>query len=471
MPRIGGKRVSLGTKIMTTVSVASLSALYNRLFPERQIYHRCNGQVQFTTISGRTQLVALTGMVLVLGWVAYASVNVMFTEQINARMQSNLKEQKRRFDTELSSVMADYERLQTGVMVVRDELEVALRELEERQQQVDAVFDQQSSLHDQDGPTIDQMRAHVFAPPEPSRTSSVSVLNTIDPDPVPRQSRPVEFVAAPPVDGLSMLFRDVSENLQGQEEMSQSVTIIAGLERRVAQLQNTQFGDLIELEEVTGDRIARLETALRQTGVDFMPEVERHMLTLESDGLNGQGGPFISATADDLSSEELDSHAFARKTFRIGRHLRYLSALQKTFGALPVTRPTDAYRITSPFGVRSDPFTGRLSKHAGIDIGGRRGTPVVATASGKVKKAGFVGGYGRLVSIKHGNGFETVFGHLNSIKVKSGDVVKRGDVIGTLGNTGRSTAPHLHYEIKYNGKARDPMHFFEAGRYVFENEG
>lgn len=114
--------------------------------------------------------------------------------------------------------------------------------------------------------------------------------------------------------------------------------------------------------------------------------------------------------------------------------------------------------ITDGFGRRKDPFTGHQAFHRGLDISARRGTPISAPADGVVVFTGRDGGLGKVIRISHGFGFKTTYGHLDRILVQSGDEVRRGDQIGLLGNTGRSTGPHLHYEVHVDGRAVNPLY-------------
>ena len=113
--------------------------------------------------------------------------------------------------------------------------------------------------------------------------------------------------------------------------------------------------------------------------------------------------------------------------------------------------------LTGTFGGRSDPFTGEPGFHQGLDISTEKGQPVYATADGTVESAGYGGDYGNLIVIQHGFGLVTRYGHLSAFHVKAGQAVKRGDVIGYVGSTGRSTGAHLHYEVWMNGKLANPM--------------
>jgi murein DD-endopeptidase MepM/ murein hydrolase activator NlpD len=137
-----------------------------------------------------------------------------------------------------------------------------------------------------------------------------------------------------------------------------------------------------------------------------------------------------------------------------------LLANQEVLDHTPSLRPVEGGYISSGFGYRRDPFTGRTSMHPGVDIPQKSGTPVFATATGQVVYADRYYSYGKLVMIDHDNGYQTVYGHLHTIDVKIGEYVQKGQQVGTVGATGRATAPHLHYEIRIAGKPVDPLDYF-----------
>jgi murein DD-endopeptidase MepM/ murein hydrolase activator NlpD len=122
--------------------------------------------------------------------------------------------------------------------------------------------------------------------------------------------------------------------------------------------------------------------------------------------------------------------------------------------------------ITSGFGARLDPFLGRPALHTGVDFRAISGSPARATAGGTVIIAGEAGGYGNMVEIDHGNGITTRYGHLSEIDVTVGQVVAKDAIIGHTGSTGRSTGPHLHYEVRVDGAPIDPMTFINAGHQI-----
>jgi murein DD-endopeptidase MepM/ murein hydrolase activator NlpD len=134
-------------------------------------------------------------------------------------------------------------------------------------------------------------------------------------------------------------------------------------------------------------------------------------------------------------------------------------ASRKTMVAIPSINPVETMRMTSQFGYRTDPFQGRRKNHKGLDIAGPIGTPIYATADGTIGRAQWVSGYGKYIEIEHGNAIQTRYGHLSAMNVYSGQRVRKGDLIGFMGSTGRSTGSHLHYEVRIAGEPVNPTSF------------
>ena len=180
--------------------------------------------------------------------------------------------------------------------------------------------------------------------------------------------------------------------------------------------------------------------------------------------LGGMGGPlrtlmefewFAPGAIDAIKEVEKESQQLSLHIASLSTAWeRELSIIQ----TLPLNTPMLVdHHISSQFGIRSDPFTGEASRHEGIDFVADYGAPVVSSAPGQVILAQYFGPYGRTVDIDHGRGFTTRYAHLSQIKVSLGDTVNVGDPIGELGNTGRSTGPHLHYEIRFEGRPINPV--------------
>lgn len=134
--------------------------------------------------------------------------------------------------------------------------------------------------------------------------------------------------------------------------------------------------------------------------------------------------------------------------------------------SIPSRKPVDTFKLTSQYGFRADPFAGRRARHKGLDMAGPIGTPIYATADGIVGRAQWVGGYGQYVEVNHGGEIQTRYGHLSQILVQPNQRVTKGQVIGLMGSTGRSTGSHLHYEVRIAGNSVNPMPFISSRDYL-----
>ncbi|SFF60936.1 Murein DD-endopeptidase MepM and murein hydrolase activator NlpD, contain LysM domain [Fontimonas thermophila] len=224
----------------------------------------------------------------------------------------------------------------------------------------------------------------------------------------------------------------------------------AALARRIAQLQ----AHVLRLD-AAGQRLTEIAGLERgEFNFDQPPAV---------------GGPESVVVADNGFDTMLASlDAFERqladreRQFRVLEDLLLTSRLQKE--VRPSGWPIEGGWISSLFGVRTDPFTGRLTRHLGIDFAGRPGADVLAVAAGIVTEAGERDGYGNLVEINHGNGYTTRYGHNSQILVKPGDKVAKGQRIARMGSSGRSTGPHVHFEVLFNGIPVNPEQYINAAR-------
>ena len=200
------------------------------------------------------------------------------------------------------------------------------------------------------------------------------------------------------------------------------------------------------------DRQLALAAALANEDID--PATLRRMgFYPPQAGQEGRGGPF-DGSADPTFKQLFTSW-------------KKLDNLASGAIAVPSDKPVKTAAFTSGYGVRSDPFRGGAAMHAGIDLAGPHGTPIYATADGMVTTAKWnSGGYGNLIKVDHGRGIETRYGHLAQMLVRDGQQVKRGQLIGRMGSTGRSTGNHLHYEVRIDGRAVNPIPFMKSTDYL-----
>jgi murein DD-endopeptidase MepM/ murein hydrolase activator NlpD len=218
----------------------------------------------------------------------------------------------------------------------------------------------------------------------------------------------------------------------------------------IEQEQKTRIDSLTEGASEVTDAIM---TILARAGVKVAADEVAATAPVTGDE-DAIGGPFI---------EPETTEAFDNSLVGLDAALARLESVRSQARKLPFNNPSPASDITSSFGNRLDPFLGRLALHAGIDFRAPTGTRILATAPGTVITAGKTGGYGNMVEIDHGNGITTRYAHLSAILVNVGDRITTGEAIARSGSTGRSTGPHLHYEVRLNGEAVDPMRFLTAG--------
>ncbi len=189
--------------------------------------------------------------------------------------------------------------------------------------------------------------------------------------------------------------------------------------------------------------------------------IDTRRFHLVSGAMGGAYEPMPSASSAPTAKGQPDPQFRA-----LFQSWKRLEQLQQGMAAIPSQRPVDAVTFTSGFGVRSDPFRGGAAMHAGVDIPGRLGTSIYATADGIVARAQWANGYGNLVELDHGKGIQTRYGHLSAILVQPGMHVTRGQLIARMGSTGRSTGSHLHYEVRLDGHAVNPMPFLQSADYL-----
>ncbi len=216
-------------------------------------------------------------------------------------------------------------------------------------------------------------------------------------------------------------------------------------------VEREQTSTLTGVDNAARAATRKFETVIARAGLS--PDT----LKAPPEAQGGVGGPYIAmASGDD---------AFGRAAAETVRDIDAARKLRRLMPHLPLRYPLSGeLTVSSPFGYRPDPFLGRPALHPGVDLVQPYGSTIKATAIGRVIHAGPMGGYGNAVDIDHGNGIVTRYGHMAQVLVSEGQTVKAGEPIGVLGSTGRSTGPHLHYEVRVDGEPVDPERFLTAER-------
>jgi murein DD-endopeptidase MepM/ murein hydrolase activator NlpD len=227
---------------------------------------------------------------------------------------------------------------------------------------------------------------------------------------------------------------------------------------RIRTVQMDQDRLIAQAETFAHSRTDRLRLALKLAGLD-----PAHVARDEGD----LGGPLIEGKDPKALAAVLDvDEGFARRIQHASASLDEMRGLADVVARAPLATPTSGATRSSGFGARFDPITGRPAFHPGLDMAGAFLTPIYATAPGVVSFTGVRSGYGNTIEIDHGNGFKTRYAHLAGVAVGIGQSVAVGQRIGAMGSTGRSTGPHLHYEVWVDGRPQNPDRFLKAGEYV-----
>ncbi len=429
--------------------------------PEQRLFLKSDATTRFVRLRPLTQAISLAVGGLAVGWFLLASA-ILLMDFINAgssrdqiQRQTGLFEQRlndlstdrdlrvaeaagaqERFNLALSQVSAMQERLLVS--------ETRLRELETGIDVIQSTL--RRTIHERD-----EARA-MIAEAKAARTEQAGAA--------PTEAERAQDVATT----LALMANALTETAKDRDAESARVTAEEAKTAAVA-LQKQQlesrnaiiFGKLEDALTISVEPLNKMFTSVGLNPDDLIATVRS--------GYSGQGGPLAPIS---FSSMGLSNSPDEPRINAILQDLDTLNLYRIAAFKVPLGVPLQSrFRLTSDFGGRNDPINGSARMHEGQDLAGDYGTSIFATADGTVTYAGWEGGYGRLIKIRHIFGIETRYGHLSQIDVKVGQKISRGEKIGDMGNSGRSTGSHLHYEVRLSGKPVNPMTFIKAARDVF----
>lgn len=227
------------------------------------------------------------------------------------------------------------------------------------------------------------------------------------------------------------------------------------MEDVIDELKDAEMEVLEKVSKISSREVGKIKGAfseinvpLKKNGLYFNPLANRK---------NGKGGLFVPEPRPQINDKAINA-----KIEAIFSDVEDLEYYKEVAQYVPIGKPVWSYWVTSPYGGRADPFNKKKARHKGVDLASRTGNKIKSMAKGKVIRAEYAGGYGNLVVVDHGNGFVTKYGHMSKIYVKKGQYVEAEEAVGEVGSTGRSTGPHLHYEVLFQGQNVDPMPFVKA---------
>lgn len=249
----------------------------------------------------------------------------------------------------------------------------------------------------------------------------------------------------------ALLQRDIA--ISERDSLKKQMT---SMEETIHEIKQAEMEVLDRIDEIAAKEMGKIKATINSIN-QALKNKGLYYNALANSKRKNSGGPYIPDRKNMVKDKKID--AKISKIFEDYDNLEYY---REVVQYIPMGKPVWSYWVTSQYGSRSDPFNGKRARHKGMDLASRTGNKIKIKAKGKVIRAEYAGGYGNLVVVDHGNGFQTKYAHMNKIYVKKGQYVEYDEVLGEVGTTGRSTGPHLHYEVLYMGKNVDPMPFLKA---------
>ncbi|MFZ5786208.1 MAG: DUF5930 domain-containing protein [Acidobacteriota bacterium] len=433
-----------------------LHAAIARRLPEQRLFLRSDTETRFIRLGPLTQAAILGGSALVLAWTLFAT-SVLLIDSIgnsDAARQAQLREAQ--FERRIAKISAERDARAAEALAAQQRFSVALEQVSHMQSALLASEERRRELETGIG-VIQSTLKSAMNDRDAARDQALALTNQLNGKAPGTERLARADETADQLEFLTdALTRTAAERdtMAGLAEAAKSEAEELALDKRLMEERNNEiFRQLEDVVTVSMEPLDKMFEAAGLNPEDILAQVQR--------GYSGIGGP-VGPLAPSIATKGAAADPAAARAAKIlegfDRMNLYRIAVEKTPFALPLRT---AFRYTSPFGRR----WGRM--HEGVDLAGSMGSPVLATADGVVVFAGWESGYGQLVRVKHDFGLETRYGHLSEIRVKVGQRVSRGDRIGDMGNSGRSTGTHLHYEVRVNGTAINPMTYIKAAKDVF----
>ncbi|SNX70402.1 murein DD-endopeptidase MepM/ murein hydrolase activator NlpD [Cereibacter ovatus] len=437
-----------------------INSTLERILPERRLFLKSDSDTRFIRLRPMTQAAALAGGTVLVSWTIVATSILLMDSISNGTARDQTQRQQALYESRLNALSADRDRRAEEAVRAQERFNLALAEVSKMQTALLATEDRRTELETGIDVIQDTLLRTIKERDEARATAERMTLALAEQTGSTRTdgSRAADTLAT-----LDHLTGTLAATARQRDDMAHAVLMAKeetdAVRQEKAELIARNDAIFTRLEEAVTVSMEPLDKMFRAAGLST-----NDLLKRVRSGYSGQGGPMgltISTKGGDLTEEE-------RRANEILTGLDRMNLYRLAAAKAPFAMPVDGrFRYTSGFGGRSDPFGRGSRSHEGIDMAGSTGTAIVTTGDGVVTEAGWANGYGRMVKVKHDFGIETVYGHLSQIRVKVGQRVSRGDRIGDMGNTGRSTGTHLHYEVRVSGKPVNPMTFIKAAKDVF----
>ena len=452
--------------------IRRLKRLFDAYLPDRELIMRTDGKVWFVKISKKIQIAGFILILVTSGWGIFSSFSFFVSGKVIEAKEM-----------EILKTRIVYRGLLSEISNYQSKFTILTDDLEKNHESMLGLVEKNANLQQ----NLSTAKSKLVSSKRRFKTELVSSKRQYETELVSSKRRQDEIAA---IKGkLKAKLKDIEHRMRSLNthnfKLKGNLSSISGslesalternsalmlnerlnertseLSKNLENLQNSEKNVIARLTLTTVDEIGVLEKFISRTGIQPKQLItgKKRTSTL------GQGGPFLEVRQGN------EPGAFLKSSIDIlGARLDRLSKLKRLVGVIPFSPPLEHFSISSHFGKRRDPINKRWAMHYGLDLTGFKKANVYATSPGKVVKSGHKGKYGKFIEIDHGGGFKTRYGHLYKTLVKRGQEVNFRQKIGLLGNSGRSTGSHLHYEVTHNGKQKNPWRFIKAGKYVYKN--
>ncbi|GLO74270.1 peptidase M23 [Phaeobacter italicus] len=443
---------------MRTRLAIKIHSFLERRFPERRVFLKSDSDTRFIRLRSETQLLAFVGIAAFVAWSIVATAIVLMDSIGSGNFREQAKRDQMTYRARLNALSVERDDRAAEALAAQERFNAALTQISVMQSELLASETRRREL--ETGIEVIQTTLRKTMKERENAREALAALKQET-----AADSPAQLMAASAPVQMGFMAEALAETAAERDQIEADAQSALAerdaleLELRLMDERNDQI--FRQLEEAMEISVEPLDKMFRSAGMPtdrILEQVRR--------GYSGQGGPLtplsLSTRGEEPSREEVRANELLKQMDQLNL---YRLAAQKAPFAAPVNQ--NLVRRSSGFGYRRDPKTGGRRLHKGADFAGRTGTDIYATADGVVTHAGWQSGYGKLVTIKHAFGIETKYAHNSNLRVKVGQRVSRGDHIADMGNTGRSTGTHLHYEVRVNGQPVNPMIYIKAARNVF----
>ena len=439
---------------MRTRLAIKFHAFLERYFPERRVFLRSDNDTRFIRLKPGSQLIAFVGVSAVVAWTIIATAVLLMDSIGSGNFREQAKHDQRTYEARLNALEAERNSRAEEAAAAQERFNSALKQISTMQSDLLASETRRREL-ETGIEVIQSTLRRTMKERDTARDENAELamaLRDSDPDTLADEEG---MGTDATLETLTAALSDTARQRDKINNDAQMALLEANEMAAQIQLMKDQNDQIFrQLEDAMTISVEPLDKMFTAAGMDT-----DNMLDTVRRGYSGQGGPLMPLSFSTRGEEPTPDAMRANRILnQLDRLNLYRIAAQKAPFALPVK---STFRFTSGFGMR----WGRM--HSGTDFASKHGTPIYATADGVVIHAEWLSGYGRLVKIQHEFGIETRYAHMSRIRVKKGQRVSRGERIGDMGSTGRSTGTHLHYEVRVGGKAVNPMIYIKAARNVF----